>query len=76
MNETTLKHPHLVSAKFVTSILPGRECKVVLRVETDLPTNVMDPAYRADEMNDLTEMLVVFLSENTNIDSVEVSRAG
>lgn len=76
MNETSLKHPHLVSAKFVQFLLPGREVKVVLRVETDLPTNKSDPAYRAEEMNDLTEMLSVYMSENTIIDSVEVSRAG
>jgi len=74
MNETSLKHPHLVSAKFVTTIFPDQTMRVVLRVETDLPTNSFDPAYKAEEMESLASMLAEYMSENTTIEAVEVSR--
>ena len=74
MNETSLRHPHLKSAKFVVTISRDQSIRSVLRVETDLPTNVDDPAYRKTEMDSLTETLAIYMNENSAIDAVEVSR--
>lgn len=76
MNETSLQHPHLKSARFVAIINRDHSIRSVLRVETDLPTSVDDPAYRKAEMGSLTEMLALYMNKNMAIDAVEVSRIG
>jgi len=75
MNETSLKHPNLKSARFVSTIHRDQSIRTILRVETDLPINSFDPAYREAEMNSLTELLAFYMNENDSIDAVEVSRA-
>jgi hypothetical protein len=72
MNETSLKHPNLKSARFVTTIDrdQGKQIRTVLRVETDLSINSFDPAYQEDKITELTELLTNYMSENSTIDAL------
>lgn len=74
MNETPLSHPHLKSARFVSTIHRDWSIRTILRIETDLQTNGCDPEYLADEMDSLTKILTGYMTDHSAIVAVEISR--